>query len=71
MTHLRDLDASLEIALNETRAAARRQKHGRVVLVLEMMDGRVADKWIEEDALTTGDIARLMASKPGKEGRCL
>lgn len=71
MTHFRDIDASLEIALNETRAAVRRQKRGRVVLVLERLDGRVADWWVDEDDLTSVDVDRLMREKPRGEGRCL
>lgn len=69
--NFRNIDASLEMALNETRAAVRRQKHGRVCLTLELLEGRVADSWVHEDALTDTDVARLMREPPGKEGRCL
>lgn len=69
--NFRSIDASLEMALNETRAAVRRKKHGRIVLVLEKLDGYVADWWVDEDALTTGDVDRLMRETPGREGRCL
>lgn len=63
---MKHLDATLEIALNECRMACRRQPHGRVVLVLEKLEGQVADFWVHEDELTESDVRRIMEAKPRK-----
>ena len=60
-------DVALEQAFGAAKAEAKRIRHGRLVLVLEKMDGRVIDYWQETDALTTADMERLMAARPHKD----
>lgn len=65
--HFADIDTGLEMALAEARVCARRLHRGRVVLVLEKLDGQVAEWYVERDLLTDGDYERIM--RRPKEGK--
>lgn len=67
MSHFSQIDAALEMAFGESKSKAKRMKHGRLVLVLEKVDGRVRDWWIDTNALTTRDVDRLMRERPHRE----
>lgn len=60
-------DPALETAFGAAKATLRRLVRGRLVLVIEKVDGRVADYRQEVDALTTADYERLMRERPRGE----
>lgn len=57
-------DLTLSAAIMDAEAKARRMKHGRLTLVIEKLDGYCADWDVHVDALTEGDVQRLMEQRP-------
>jgi len=65
----KERDPGLEETIGEIRARAGRRRHGRILIVLELLDGRVARRHIEESAMTREDYDRLMQERPWTRGR--
>jgi hypothetical protein len=61
-------DSSLDELLGDLRARVKRRRHGRLVIVLEVMDGQVVRRWVKESVLTEEDYARLMRERPWPRG---
>lgn len=62
-------DIGLEQALGDVRARAGRRRHGRILVVLELPEGRVIRRHVEESAMTLEDYDRLMRERPRKAKR--
>jgi hypothetical protein len=69
----RKKDPCLEEAIGDLRARAARLRDGRILVVLEVRDGQVARRRVEESEMATEDYDRLMRERPwprgAKEGR--
>jgi len=68
MTRFASIDPAAEMAIGTAKSIVKRMVHGRMVLVVEKVDGRVMDWWADTDKLTTREVDRLMREKPG-DGR--
>ena len=62
-------DPGLEETIGDIRARAGRRRHGRILIVLELVDGHVARRRVEESAMTEEDYDRLMREPPWTRGR--
>jgi len=61
-------DPGLEETIGDIRARAGRRRHGRILAVLDMLDGRVAWHRVEDTAMTEEDYERLMREPPWPRG---
>ena len=57
-------DFTRDAALTEFGTRLEQLVHGRLVLVVEKLEGSVADWWVDEDRLTSEDYDRLMRQRP-------
>ena len=57
-------DLGLEQAVGELRARANGLPHGRVILTLCKLEGRVAYHRVDTDHLTEDELRRLMEERP-------
>ena len=63
-----NIDAGLDMAINDLRSYCRHLRRGRILLVLDRVDGYTADYRIERDALTSEDLQRIMQEPPRRGG---
>lgn len=61
-------DPGLEETIGDIRARAGRRRHGRILIVLELLEGRVIRRRVEESAMTEEDYERLMRERPRTRG---
>jgi hypothetical protein len=61
-------DPGLEEIIGDLRARARRRWRGRILVVLELIDGQVTRRRVEESAMTEEDYKRLMQEPPWPRG---
>lgn len=61
-------DPGLEETIGDIRARAGRRRHGRIFVVLELLEGRVIRRHVEESAMTKEDYDRLMRERPWPRG---
>jgi hypothetical protein len=54
----------LEETIGDIRARAGRRRHGRILVVLELLEGRVIRRRVEESGMTEEDYERLMMERP-------
>lgn len=64
---LEDVDVELEEFLNEIRRRCHRLDRGRVLMTIERDQGVTVRTECHTDALTEGDIDRLMRETPRRE----
>ena len=57
-------DPGLEETIGDLRARAGRRSHGRILVVLELIEGRVVRRRVEESAMTGDDYDQLMRERP-------
>jgi hypothetical protein len=57
-------DPGLEETIGDIRARAGRRRHGRILIVLELLEGRVIRRHVEESGMTGEDYDRLMRERP-------
>lgn len=62
-------DPGLEETIGDIMARARRRRHGRIFLVLELLEGRVVRRRVEESGMTREDYDHLMRERPRMRGR--
>jgi hypothetical protein len=62
-------DPGLEETIGDIRARAGRRCHGRITVVIEIVDGEVSRRRVEESAMTEEDYDRLMQERPWPRGR--
>lgn len=61
-------DPGLEETIGDIRARAGRRRHGRIFIVLELLEGRVIRRHVEESGMTREDYERLMRERPRPQG---
>jgi hypothetical protein len=61
-------DPGLEETIGDIRARAGRRRHGRLLVVLDLIEGRVAWHRVEESTMTEEDYERLMRERPWPRG---
>ena len=61
-------DPGLEETIGDLRARAGRRRHGRIFIVLELLEGRVIRRHVEESSMTREDYDRLMRERPWPRG---
>lgn len=61
-------DPGLEETIGDIRARAGRRRHGRIFIVLELLEGRVIRRHVEESGMTREDYDRLMRERPWTRG---
>lgn len=54
----------MEETIGDIRARAGRRRHGRILVVLELLEGRVIRRRVEESGMTEEDYERLMMERP-------
>ncbi len=57
-------DPGLEETIGDIRARAGRRRHGRIFIILELIEGRVIRRRVEESGMTQEDYERLMQARP-------
>ena len=61
-------DPGLEETIGDIRARAGRRRHGRILIVLDLIEGRVVRRHVKESAMTEEDYERLMREPPWPRG---
>lgn len=59
----------LEETIGDIRARAGRRRHGRIFIVLELLEGRVIRRHVEDSGMAREDYERLMKERPRPRGR--